>query len=247
MAMARISARLSIDCEMNSQINDALLRIYCERTMPGVWQEPLNALSNLAFILAGILAWRLYSKRGLFSIRRHWDFLLLIALLFAIGIGSALWHFVPTRHTILADVIPILIFINIYLLSFLYRIAKCNWQWIVILYLLFLILNVAINLLFNPNLLNGSIFYAAGWITLIVMGVYLWAIKHPMRKQMLAAGGIFTLSLLFRTIDNDVCQWVPEGTHFIWHLLNAYLLYLLIGILFEQQADAEVKNSTPMS
>lgn len=23
--------------------------LYCERTAPGVWNEPLNALSNLAF------------------------------------------------------------------------------------------------------------------------------------------------------------------------------------------------------
>ena len=133
---------------MNSEIKNALLRVYCERTMPGLWQEPLNAFSNLAFIIAGVFALRLYRKQAIFNVRRHWDFVLLIALLFAIGIGSALWHFVPTRDTILADVIPILLFINIYLLSFLYRVAKCNWLWLVIFYSLFLMLNVVINISF---------------------------------------------------------------------------------------------------
>ena len=30
---------------------------YCERTDPGIWAEPLNALTNLAFIIAAWLLW----------------------------------------------------------------------------------------------------------------------------------------------------------------------------------------------
>jgi hypothetical protein len=33
---------------------------------------------------------------------------------------------------------------------------------------------------------------------------------------------------MFRTIDNAVCDVVPIGTHFIWHCLNATLLYVLL-------------------
>ena len=32
--------------------------MYCERTDPGLWSEPLNALTNLAFLLAAALLWR---------------------------------------------------------------------------------------------------------------------------------------------------------------------------------------------
>lgn len=227
---------------MNPEINNALMSAYCERTLPGLWGEPLNAFTNIAFIIAGILALRLYRKQAAFGVRHHWDLALLIALLFAIGIGSALWHFVPTRHTILADVVPILLFINVYLLSFMVRVVDCGWKWTILFYVLFLILNVIINSLFSRNFLNGSIFYGPGWITLIVMGIYLLIIKHPLGKRLLAAGGIFTVSLLFRTMDKSVCPWVPEGTHFIWHLLNAWLLYLLASALFEHQADVEAKR-----
>ena len=31
---------------------------YCERTDPGYWAEPVNALTNLAFLLAALIAWR---------------------------------------------------------------------------------------------------------------------------------------------------------------------------------------------
>lgn len=32
---------------------------YCERVAPGLWGEPLNSLSNLAFLVAAVLVWRL--------------------------------------------------------------------------------------------------------------------------------------------------------------------------------------------
>ena len=37
----------------------------------------------------------------------------------------------------------------------------------------------------------------------------------------------FTVSLVFRTVDNQVCGGFPLGTHFVWHLLNGVLLFLL--------------------
>jgi len=227
---------------MHPEINTALMTAYCERTLPGLWQEPLNAFTNLAFIITGILAIRLYKKNAIFDLKHHWDFVILIALLFAIGLGSALWHFLPTRFTILADVIPILLFINIYLLSFLFRVVACGWKLTVLFYLLFLLLNIVVSVSFRQDFLNGSVFYGPGWITLLVISGYLLAVKHPLRKRLLAAAAIFTVSLLFRTVDRDVCQWVPEGTHFIWHLLNAWLLYLLTGALFSHQADVETKR-----
>lgn len=223
---------------------NALMSAYCERTLPGLWQEPLNAFTNLAFILAGILAVRLYRRQAVFGFRRHWDFLLLIALLFAIGAGSALWHFVPTRITILADVIPILLFINLYLLSFLYRVIECGWKKTIFIYIAFLLLNVVVKLSFSADFLNGSIFYGPGWLALLLIGVYLLTQKHPLGKNMIAAGGIFTLSLFFRSIDKNVCQWVPQGTHFIWHILNAWLLYVVISTLFTHQAHVETKRSS---
>ncbi|MEV7092760.1 hypothetical protein AB0M80_07920 [Amycolatopsis sp. NPDC051045] len=41
------------------------------------------------------------------------------------------------------------------------------------------------------------------------------------------AGAIFALSLSLRALDRDVCDYVPAGTHFLWHLLNGVALYLV--------------------
>ncbi len=37
--------------------------LYCERTDPGFWAEPLNALSNIVFFIAGFLG--LYTAKKL--------------------------------------------------------------------------------------------------------------------------------------------------------------------------------------
>ena len=57
---------------------------YCERLGPGFWAEPVNALTNLAFIVAAIWAWR--RGEGELPVR------VLAAILFAIGVGSGLFH-----------------------------------------------------------------------------------------------------------------------------------------------------------
>lgn len=41
------------------------------------------------------------------------------------------------------------------------------------------------------------------------------------------AGGLFACSLLLRSLDEPVCGSFGAGTHFLWHLLNALVLYLL--------------------
>lgn len=45
---------------------------------------------------------------------------------------------------------------------------------------------------------------------------------------------VFTASLFFRTVDMAFCSFIPLGTHFLWHCLNAYLLYRLLGLLIER-------------
>jgi hypothetical protein len=45
---------------------------------------------------------------------------------------------------------------------------------------------------------------------------------------LLAATAVFLLSFSARTLDMQICSVFPLGTHFLWHLLNATLLYLLV-------------------
>jgi hypothetical protein len=52
------------------------------------------------------------------------------------------------------------------------------------------------------------------------------------RFHLLAAAGVFLVSTFFRTIDNAICPYFPVGSHFLWHVLVAVVLYLSVrGLL----------------
>lgn len=206
------------------------LDLYCERTAPGVWNEPLNLLSNLAFVVAGAMAWRLWRARPDLGGWNGADLLLLIGLLFAIAAGSAWWHAAPTTHSLLADVLPILLFIHVYLLVLLRRVAGLHWCVTLTVFTLFVAANLATRKAFPPDLLNGSIFYVPAWFTLVGLTALLAARRHPEARRFETAAVLFTVSLALRTADVALCGVLPVGTHFLWHALNGGVLYLFAAV-----------------
>src|SRR3546814_10308990 len=87
--------------------------IYCERLGPCLWAEPLNAFTNLAFIVAGIVLVAALRRAGP-AVRRDPAMLGLVLLLFVIGIGSGLFHTFAVAWAALPDVIPVALFILLY-------------------------------------------------------------------------------------------------------------------------------------
>ena len=219
---------------------NAFLDQYCERIQPGLWDEPLNALTNVAFLAAAFILFGRYLQSYRGRLWQGWDIALLIALLLAIGVGSGLWHLYAQRWALLADVIPISLFINVYLLVSLVRVAALRPLWIVSLFLLFHGVNAAMATV-PGDFLNGSVFYLPAWAALVLMTLYLRCTHHAQWPCYAWASGIFLVSLTFRTLDQTVCSDLPIGTHFLWHLLNAVTLYLLIKALLPDQPDADVQ------
>ncbi len=84
------------------------IRAYCERTDASFWSEPVNALSNAGFLVAAAAA----ASKG----RGDPVALVLAGLIGIVGIGSALFHTYANTWSMLADVVPIGLFILGYFL-----------------------------------------------------------------------------------------------------------------------------------
>ena len=84
-----------------------------------------------------------------------------------------------------------------------------------------------------PDALNGSHAYLPALAATLIVGALT---RGPAGRLVLAAGLTLALSLVFRTIDNAVCPWFPLGTHFMWHILNATVLYLLLYAALRERA-----------
>lgn len=197
--------------------------LYCERISPGLWGEPVNALSNLGFLVAAWWLWRseVWSEGA-------WDTRLLVLLLAAVGVGSGVWHFTAQRWAMWADVLPIGFFISIYVLVFLLRIARLDWLAAAGLFLLFLAVHGWLAQTFPPDFLNGSIFYLPAVAAVLLMLGYLHFANRPEWRLFAVASGLLVLSVSLRSVDQLMCAALPLGTHFLWHLLNAVVLYLLL-------------------
>lgn len=190
--------------------------LYCERETNHWLDEPLGLLSNSAFLAA---AW--YSARP--SFRQHsmavqW----LIGLLAAIGIGSAAFHASATRWGLLMDVIPIQLFI----LSTLWILLRAQLQYHVSLSICVMVGFVGVSSLVPGHWLHGSASYLPAWCALTI--ITLFSPPGVTRSWLARAAALFPVSLAFRTLDLPACSLVPFGTHFLWHLCNALVLWMMI-------------------
>lgn len=90
---------------------DIPVDIYCERVDAAFWSEPINAITNAAFLIAAYLALRSYRAGDTHD--RLLQFLIVTVAL--IGLGSFAFHTMATRGAVLLDVIPITVFVYAYL------------------------------------------------------------------------------------------------------------------------------------
>lgn len=214
-----------------------ITQLYCERKGLEFWAEPLNALSNFAFLYAAMAAGRLLVRHKIRDLWLWW-FVTNITL---IGLGSFIFHTGPALPTFLADVIPIAIFI---ITTFYYVLNKGLGQSArkSILYILLLIIamllcrvsspwdfRIAISFLFIPVVatlgMMSLIFHRRGLITI--------------SRQLSTAALIFAFSVIVRALDTPLCALLPNGLHFLWHMLNAIVCYLVFLVCFEIRQNAQ--------
>jgi hypothetical protein len=196
--------------------------LYCERVTPSFWAEPVNAISNLAFLVAAFAAFDLWQRNG----KGDGPILAFIVVMVAVGLGSFAFHTLATQGAMLLDVIPIGIFIYGYFLLALRRFLMLSWPAALTLLIGFIAISVGLASLVPREILNGSSGYFPPLAALIILG---WMLRsHKTGQALLVAAGLFVVSLLFRIVDLDVCAAWPLGTHFLWHLFNAAVLYMVL-------------------
>jgi hypothetical protein len=197
------------------------LQLYCERDGPGPWAEPLNLVSNLAFFVAAALLWRALRRPAARPL--PWEAPLIVALLAAVGAGSALWHSFARPWAQAADVVPIGLLVTVLFISVLRRGLGASKGTLALALGGFALANAAVALLVSPARLGGSPAYGPAWLAFGALAVS--ARGRPIARPLARSFVLFTVSLTLRTLDGPLCGVWPWGTHFAWHLLNAVVLF----------------------
>jgi Ceramidase len=216
---------------------------YCERLDARFWAEPFNATTNLAFFLAALAAWNLWWRHD----RGDRPVLALIALVLMIGIGSFLFHTMPAPWSARADVIPIQLFAFGYFVLAMRRFLGLGAIAAAAATAAFVIASFGLQRwlapLLPPGTARGSAAYASFLLALFATA---WLVRARTRENAISnvgarglggygaacalalAGVLFAISLTLRSIDQAVCTAMPIGTHFLWHLLNAAVVFILL-------------------
>jgi drug/metabolite transporter (DMT)-like permease len=199
----------------------------CERTSNSIWAEPLNGLTSFGFFLVAFMLYQLYKKHPMLKEGRYWDIRLMIGLVGVLGVGSTLFHALSSRWAEIMDIVPIVSFIVVFFFSALVRVLKCNWLQVATGFIAFLgLTNMLVS--YFPGAMNDSIAYLSAMTALVTIALYLNMARRPSARMFLLAAVLGCVSLFFRSIDMYVCEQIPLGTHFLWHVCNSVIIYILV-------------------
>lgn len=205
------------------------LDFYCERVSSDFWAEPLNAISNVSFLVAAVILFLYLQKNKI----KNYSVWFSAVLIFLIGIGSFLFHTFADELTYYFDVVPIFIFQVFILHEILNRVFQYKLNVRLIQMSVFILATLILSSKKYLNILNGSLGYIPSIVFLIFLSVISWQRKLAIRNYFLGVTMMFLISLCFRSFDMQLCSLNPYGLHMIWHILNSIVLYLLVKIRLE--------------
>ncbi len=201
--------------------------VYCEQGLINHFLEPLNSISNLFFVVSAVLLFLYFQKKKVVDLKSK----LFVGLILLIGIGSLIWHIIPTTATFFMDVIPIALFLILYLFFLLDKIVKRKMIAMSVMgvYLLVVILGFIIFPTFFSS--YGGIYI----LTLLFLGGTAIAafLKKILFKETSIIFLLFLLAFIVRQLDLVVCPFFPLGTHFVWHTINAFIAYYGVKVLYD--------------
>jgi hypothetical protein len=211
---------------------------YCERAGHGIFAEPLNLLSNLAFLAVAVLAAGMMRRRqGLSRLTRTlpWS-------LAEVALASALYHSLNSPITFATDALSLLLFVVLAAMVVL-REARLSPALVGVALLALIGLEAAALFLLPQRFLNGSLTYLLMLLLLLLLMGLIARDHRQLVREMIPIGLLFAAAIFFRTIDMAVCPWFPLGTHFLWHLAAAgaafYVARFTVHLELAGSADSQ--------
>ncbi len=196
---------------------------YCERIDASFWSEPLNAVTNVVFLMAAIWVLR---RKELNNKARALAFLLGM-----IGIASFLFHSVATAWAGALDALFILLFTLLYIFIASEDFLGLSRRSALVVTLGYFPLSVVVEWLTLPLSFLGSTRIYIPILVLITLYSLILYKKFPYLSRGLAMGALLlTISMFARSVDLPLCETIPIGTHFLWHVINAIMLAWMIEV-----------------
>jgi hypothetical protein len=203
--------------------------------------EPWNALSSLLIVAPAI--YFLIRLRGNF--KGNWILAVCIPLLVAGGLGSTLFHGLRSSSFFLQlDVWPTML---LFLVITAYFWAKALRNWWLAIGVMLAAFGLTLLLFRLPlkidNQTKVNIAYALrGTVFLLPLVVMLLQTKFKHAALVFGSLVAFCAALAFRTFDKEAVQWLPMGSHFLWHSFTGIGGFLIAEYLLKQNLQNSLNS-----
>jgi hypothetical protein len=200
--------------------------------------EPWNAFSSVFMMLPAIYFFlKLRLELG------SMPFLgFSMLMIFLGGLGSTLFHaFRMSEFFLMLDIIPSAILTIALAVYFWLKVLPKWWH----IFLIFIPVFGLRFLLFRnlPLHIGINLSYALSGL-LIIFPLLIFLYKNHMRKWLSVVLSLlsFGIALLFRQLDAHQWGFLPQGTHFLWHLFSAIGSWFILDyLLFVQENFKKVE------
>lgn len=217
--------------------------IYCETSlnMLGTFPaEPINTYTSLAPVLFGALA-LMYLVR-----RREGSRVAYVLAILAIltGLGSVAWHSLRTDLTLTLDALPGVIYFIIIVFFWFYYLGARYWGLVVL-------AGFIAAMVFIPRG-SGVLKQLIAVLVLVAIAIGLlvatWLRRRPAFKFALPMIGAGIIAITLRSLDLRVCETIPIGTHFFWHIFLGIAAYAGVRMIVLLKNHAEISpNNGPLA
>lgn len=205
--------------------------IYFETDLSRFPAEPWNTFSNIAFLVVLVI----FAVRTRFALKRYPLTVSALPILLIGFVGGTVFHATRSaRIWLILDFMPILILSLMAAAYLWHRITK---RWIYTVLLIVCLVILPRSLIWNLDIPRGlriTVGYGFLALTIIVPAVINSAkLGWRYLKLLISIVVIFSLALFCRWFDqNGAAQYLPMGSHFLWHILGAVSTGLMIEYIF---------------
>lgn len=204
--------------------------LYTETNLDNLFPEPLNAITSLLFL--ALACYWLFRLRTEYMQHLYLTFSVLLLTVGAIG-GSIYHGLRQWRFFIMMDWLPIML---LCVFTGIYFTAKLT-RWYVA--ALLVVGYAAFQYFIRQQINQGddiqifiNLNYAVlGLLVLFPVLAFLWKTRFLHGKWVGFAWLAFVLALAFRIADKY--EWIPVGTHFLWHTFGAVAAYCMLEFVYQ--------------
>lgn len=214
--------------------------IYAETDLSVFISEPWNAISSLAIALPSIY----------WAIKLKWNFkdfkflYFLFPLLFLGGMGSVFFHAFRASHwMLLMDIYPtalVTLSVGVYFWS---RVLSKWWLVLLVIAPLTYLRIYLFDILPYSLALNIG-YFITGSLIFLPLILFLFKNRFQFYKPILISVLCLSMSLAFRRIDFIAAEYIPIGSHFLWHILSGIGAFYIAEYLYLIRLEEIKSNSS---